>query len=375
MKGLYEAPTEPMAENAVARMLEWDGRLSMAQTTGAAILILSGPIALTAAGTPTGALFAAAWRIGAILLLCACGHSVMISWRRRSRRIRSVSSFIAHRFRRLAPVHLASFGLVCIIVSLRSLSRSPEEADATGMASSLLPFWPTDFMAYNNPPWFVIQAILVGTLLIPVISMLRERWIMVASALVGMACASMAPDDSIWSISGPMILSFVMGAVASRIHRRDAKSGRIRMIAGIVLLSIGQAVGEVQGLSGLGNIVSAAGAVIIIRWMPERPGYGSRTRLAAYCYPTMVLHYPVFRYSLASVDSAMLATALAAPVTAALVIATGRILERPKLANENRRTQDAESAQIHMDEASLVLPSHPENGNNPDIREKRSRDR
>jgi peptidoglycan/LPS O-acetylase OafA/YrhL len=375
MKGLYEAPTEPRTENEVARLLEWDGRLSMAQTIGAAILILTGPIALLTAGTPAGALLAATWRIGAILLLCACGHSVMLSWRRRSRRIRSVSAFIAHRFRRLAPVHLASFGLVSIIVSLRSLTGTPEEANATGMALTLLPFWPTDFMAYNNPPWFVIQAILVGTLIVPVISMLRERWTMTAFALAGMACVSMAPDDSIWSISGPMIVSFMTGAVASRAHRTEKKSGRIQVIAGIIALSFGQALGEVQGLSSLGNVVTAVGAVIIIRWMPERTGYGSRTRLTAYCYPAMVLHYPVLRYSLANTDSDMLAIALAIPVTAALVLATGRMLERPNIANERKRTQDAESAQIHMDETSLMLPSHPENGNNPAMREKRSRDR
>ncbi|WP_298842398.1 hypothetical protein [uncultured Salinicola sp.] len=355
----------------MARRLEWDPSILLAHSIATILIVACGSLSIFLSEGPVLDLVGAGWRTGAAILLCSAGRTAMISWRRWSRVIPSPSSFLLHRLRRLAPVHLVSFSLVVAVVSAFSLMGMPDEASSTGVALNIIPLWPNAFAAQNNPSWFVLQALIIGSIAVPVVSMLRSVASKVLIIIVIVATGSVVPEGTIWSVTTFLTATFVIGALIEKQEglRPMARAGFL--IFSTILMTAGQALSEFPSLGTSGSMVTAMGAGLLIATIPAVGMIGSIRKLTRYAYPAIMLHYPLLRFGAVTGGPVNVTTSVLAFII--LTYAAGRLLEKPHARQNLRRAMIQEAGHRAMGDEITGLPYHPEKGDNPGGPEKRSR--
>ena len=371
MQGRYESSRGPEAEHQVARRLEWDPSVLLAHSIGTALIVACGALSIFLPEGPVLDLVGSGWRTGAAILLCASGRTAMISWRRWSRIIPSPSSFLLHRLRRLAPVHLVSFSLVVAVVSAFSLMGMPGEASSTGVALNIIPLWPNAFAAQNNPSWFILQALIIGSIAIPIVSILRGMASKILIIIVIVATGSIVPEGTIWSVTTFLTTTFVIGALIEKQENLKPMARAGFLIFSTILMTAGQALSEFPSLGTSGSMVTAMGAGLLIATIPAVGAISSVRKLARYAYPAIMLHYPLLRFG--AVTGGPVAALIAVLAFVILTYAAGRLLEKPHARQNLHRVMIQEAGHRAMADGITRLPYHPEKGDNPAGPEKRSR--
>ena len=363
MKGRYESGEAPQAEHQIARRLDWEGPLATAKLIGAALVLACGAITMHLQDGSLRDLCGAGWRIGAAMLLCAAGRTAMISWMRWSRRIPSVSSFLGHRFRRLAPVHLISLAIVAGTVSTYSLMGMPEQADGTGLALNIVPIWPNVFAAENNPSWFILQAVIIGSILTPVVSVIGGGPMRVVGMAIVLAAGSLVPGGTIWSVPSFLVAAFLMGSLTDRVSGIGSMTRMLVLIGAMVMMSAGQAMGEFDDLASLGSMTTAGGAAMLLLVLPAIPALRMGSRCSDYLYPAIMLTYPIIRFG--AIAGGAIVSVASVLFAAMIVWLTARLLERPNAKAVLQRAMNEESGRKALSEHRFELPYHPENDDTP----------
>ena len=370
MQGRYERDGAPRAEHQIARRLEWDSSLLLAQSIGTLLLVVCGSASIFIPAGPPLDLVGAGWRIGAAILLCAAGRTAMISWRRWSRSIPSVSSYLLHRLRRLTPVHLVSFSVVVATVSAFSLMGMPDEASSIGVALNIIPLWPNAFAAQNNPSWFILQALVIGSMAVPVLSMAQGRTSRTLLIIALLGSGSLVPAETIWSVTTFLASAFLMGAMITNRSNPEPMARAGLLIMSTMLLAAGQAMSEFPALGSAGSMVTVIGAGLLVSAMPALRAVNPMRRLTRYAYPAIMLPYPILRFG--AVAGGPVSITLSILVAVILTYATGRLLERPHAKETLRRFTIEEAGHRMASDPMTGLPYHPEKGDNPEKPEKRS---
>lgn len=369
MKGWYEAPPGPRHEHEVARQMERETGLSFVRGAGLLLVVSAGSMVILFEQGPAADLSGSLWRIGALMILCASGRAVMASWRRRGSRIPSIAGYLVHRVRRLAPMHLISFALVAAITSGYAISGIQEQADISGLPINLIPLWPNVFAAQNNPAWFIIQTVVAGTLLIPVIALIEGHWgRLAAMGLLACLCCVL-PDGTLWSISGIMLCAFTMGALAPISNPMHTSARTMIGTAALVLIAAGQAAGQFTGYQGAGGAISILGVILLMGAMTRRRSDGRECGVEHYAYPALVLHHPIIQATMVTTEGGAGGLLIGCILVAAATWICGRLIEKPNAQAQKQRTQAQEAAQRAADEVGFMLPYHPKKGDNRTLRQ------
>ena len=369
MKGWYEAPPGPRHEHEVARQRDRDTGLSFVRGAGLLLVVTAGSMVILIEQGPTADLAGSLWRIGALMLLSASGRAVMTSWQRRGSRIPSIAGYLVHRVRRLAPMHLISFALVTAIVSGYAAAGMQEQADLSGLSINLVPLWPNGFAAQNNPAWFIIQTVVAGTLLVPVLALIGgQRTRLTAMTILACLCC-LLPDGTLWSISGIMLCAFTMGALAPLGNPMRLPARTMMGTSALALLAAGQAAGQFTGYQGIGGAISILGVILLMGAMARRRAISRECTLERYAYPALILHHPIIQATIIATDGGASGLLIGCILATAATWICGDLIEKPNAKAQKQRTRAQETAQRAADEVEFMLPYHPEKGDNPTLRQ------
>ena len=308
MSGLYDDGKRiPLLEHSVdrrsARQAGNDKLRSYATWLLAAFSVL---MLLSGSNQEEAAWWTAAWYCSAAAILSVSGRVGMIAWIRWTTRGSGYTRYLLHKGRRLAPVHLLSIAIVLLCQSFLTLLVLADPMPWTTIGENIVPFMPSLGAWDVNPAWKILQIIVLGTVLLPVIRVLSFHVGTALSAGIAWALSGgmiFLTTDALWAEHLALLSCFLVSATAG------GAAGKTRIARVSLMLAC-------SALTITGLVVGA-----------NKPGIA-----IAMNYPALVLHWPILGTALALIshpngDGALVATAAGFIVLLATSYVIGRYVE------------------------------------------------
>lgn len=338
MNGLYEdGKLQPLLEHSVARRSCRQNGIDRLRFFCAAFLLNASFFWLMAyPGTQEAAAWHAAWNLGAAVIAGISGRVGMLAWERWIAHRSGYTRYLLHRGRRLAPVHLLSLALVLAAQSLLASLQMDGPLPWPAIADHLLPIFPSPWTNDVNPAWSIMQTVVLGTLLVPVLHLLKITMggpIAAAMLVCFSGFIAWIMPDPLWANLLALLGSFCLGGCLSSYDARTAiGSASMAMVAallGATSIIVAILFGLPQGL-WMASLSAASATIAGGKTTGTR-----KSSATAITYPLILFSWPILTLVMAmmpATDTAFIAVmnlTLSALVVMILSLIAGKYVEQP----------------------------------------------
>lgn len=335
MSGLYDDGKRiPLLEHSVDRRSTrqpGNDKLRICATWSLGIFSLF--LLLSGSNQDEAAWWTTAWYCSAAAILGVSGRVGMVAWIRWTVRGSGYTRYLLHRARRLAPVHLLGIAGVLLCHSFLAMLLLADPMPWTIIGENIFPLMPSPGTWEVNPAWKILQVIVLGTLVLPLIRLLSfhlgssvsagSTWILFGVAIV-------LTKDPIWSEHMALLSCFAVGASASTAAAKFPVARTSLLLAcsalGATSLVVGAALNTdiaiwIAGLATMAFTIAQGSP------KPSKPGMAN-----AMNYPVLVLHWPLLVTALAIFSQPdgkgiILGVTIASIILLAASCAIGRFVE------------------------------------------------
>lgn len=343
MQGKYSAEIiAPQMEPTIRRKAERQGSLDKIRLLAIITFALATILLFASGPSQDAAIWFALWQIGAMVIIAIAGRVGGMAWLRWVSEKSNYTRYLLHRGKRLAPIHILSISIVLFVNSLLvSLSLDdPIEWDA--MAAHIIPVFPNSRTFEINPGWIPIQAILLGTLIVPVVTAIPNKIRNLSAILIWIASSILAfIIDNQWSDKALYLGLFLATAVSCKKAAKGPVSHAFNfmMFSALLIAAIPLSIG-VDPVIGM---ISAGTASIFAVQVKTR---SSKTSITApsMSYPMLSIFWPVSLACMAIADAMMDSLLAGFVVAIALVMIASYYLGKIEIRVSEISARDAEQA-------------------------------